>query len=103
MVDNYSIQRIAMDFRRTGWISFWVQIVLAVVSSFIVIFAVFSNSFGSETVQNPGSDFGFFFAVAGLLALYISTFWAFRYSRFGRQLGAADPRARPSRGMPCSW
>ncbi|MEB3275320.1 MAG: DUF3611 family protein [Prochlorothrix sp.] len=97
MADNFSIQMIAADFRRTGWISFWVQLVLAVISSIVIVFAVFSNSFGQDAVENPGSDFGFFFAVAGLLALGLSTFWAFRYTRFGRSLAAADPRARPSR------
>lgn len=97
MADNFSIQTIAADFRRTGWISFWAQLVLAIISSIVIVFAVFSNNFNQDTPQNPGSDFGFFFAIAGLLALGVSTFWAFCYTRFGRQLGAADPRARPSR------
>jgi amino acid transporter len=91
--------KIAADFRRTGWISFWVQLVLAVISSFIIIFAVFSNSFSNaDGTPNPGSGFGFFFAISGLFALYISTFWAFRYTTMGQQLRAANPAARPSRG-----
>ncbi|MEM8603443.1 MAG: DUF3611 family protein, partial [Cyanobacteria bacterium P01_H01_bin.121] len=96
MADKLTIHQIAQRFRRIGWISFWIQLILAIVASLIVTFAVISNSFRPVT-NNPGSGFGFFFAIAGLIALGISTFWAFKYPRFGRQLKANDERARPSR------
>lgn len=95
MADKLSIQKIGEAFRKVGWISFWVQIVLGVISSIILLFA--SATFSQAGTQNPGSNLGFFFAIASLFALYISTFWAFRYTRFGRNLKAADDAARPSR------
>jgi signal transduction histidine kinase len=93
MTDKLAIQRVGETFRKVGWISFWVQIVLGVIASVIVLFA--SATLSRNT--NPGSGVGFFFAISSLVALYISTIWAFRYTRFGRTLKAADEIARPSR------
>jgi amino acid transporter len=95
MTDKLDIQKIGEAFRKIGWLSFWVQIVLGVVASIILLFASFS--FGRSTGSNPGSGLGFFFAISSLVALYISTFWAFRYTRLGRNLKAAEESARPSR------
>lgn len=95
MTDKLNIQQIGEAFRKVGWISFWVQIVLGVVASIILLFASFS--FGKAPGSNPGSGLGFFFAIASLVALYVSTFWAFRYTRLGRNLKVAEEAARPSR------
>ena len=95
MTDKLSIQKIGEAFRKIGWISFWIQIVLGVVSTIILVFA--SATFSRSNEPNPGSGLGFFFAIASLFSLYIATFWAFRYTRFGRTLKDADGIARPSR------
>ena len=64
-----TIRAIAQTFRLIGWISFWIQLVLGVVSGIIVLlFAVFSQRAGSPS-NNPGTGFGVFLAVCGLIVL----------------------------------
>ncbi|MGL4618959.1 MAG: DUF3611 family protein, partial [Chroococcidiopsis sp.] len=67
-----SLESIANQFRLTGWIGFWSQIVLGVVSAIVLLlFAVFSQRTGSPS-NNPGTGFGIFLAVCGLIALGMS-------------------------------
>jgi len=95
-----TVQQIAQSFRRAGWIGFWIQVVLSVIASSILLFAGFSTQISATNNNNrpaAGTGFGLVFAVLGLVLLGISIYWAFRYTRMGRQLGATDPVARPRR------
>jgi Protein of unknown function (DUF3611) len=114
--DPYSIppavRRVASAFRIVGWISFWTQIVLAVISAVVLLFA--AGSFGAAATAppaipggvptvptggvNPGTGAGLFLAVLGLLALFAGAYWAFRYTRLSRKLKAMDAQVRPKRG-----
>ncbi|WNZ24465.1 DUF3611 family protein [Leptolyngbya sp. NK1-12] len=116
--DSYSlppvVQQVATAFRLVGWISFWTQIVLGVVSGVILIFA--AGSFGAAASQtttigpggipttvptgavDPGRGAGLLLAVLGLLALFGGAYWAFRYTRLSRKLRAARPEERLKRG-----
>jgi hypothetical protein len=104
--DPYSlppaVRRVVGAFRLLGWISFWAQIVLAVISAVVLMFAGSSLSLSSASVApgNPGSaspetGFGLFFAVCGLVILFAGAYWAFRYTRLSRKLKASDAQARP--------
>ncbi|MBF2003748.1 MAG: DUF3611 family protein [Synechococcales cyanobacterium C42_A2020_086] len=98
-----AIQRVSTALRLTGWISFWSQLVLAVISAVVLLFA--GASFGAAATNpatagggvNPGTGAGLFLAVLGLLALFGGAFWAFRYTRYSRQLRLAGQN-RPKRG-----
>ncbi|MEM6590378.1 MAG: DUF3611 family protein [Cyanobacteria bacterium P01_C01_bin.73] len=90
-----AIRRIANAFRRWGWVSFWTQAVLAVVSSLVLLFSVASLNVRSGGQGNPGTGAGLVLAVAGLVALYIGTYWAYRYTRLAKQLRTANPDKRP--------
>ncbi|MGF1499332.1 MAG: DUF3611 family protein [Elainellaceae cyanobacterium] len=96
-----AIRRIAGGFRMYGWISFWAQAVLAVVSTLILAFSSVVISFQQSPANeaagrdNPGAGVGLFFAVAGLVGLYAGAYWAFRYTRVSLKLRSADGRARP--------
>ncbi|WP_414574814.1 DUF3611 family protein [Anabaena sp. CCY 9402-a] len=90
-----NLRTIAQTFRLTGWISFWIQLVLGVVSGIIVLlFAVFSQRAGSPS-NNPGSSFGVFLAVCGILILGGGLYLAYRYTRIGKQLLSSNPSNRP--------
>ncbi|AFY48034.1 Protein of unknown function (DUF3611) [Nostoc sp. PCC 7524] len=90
-----NLRTIAQTFRLTGWISFWIQLVLGVVSGIIVLlFAIFSQRAGSPS-NNPGTGFGVFLAVCGLLILCGGIYIAFRYTRIGNQLMSSNPSNRP--------
>lgn len=91
-----SLRQIASIFRLTGWIGFWIQLVLAVVSTVVLIlYSVFSRNNAPGNAGNPGTGLGIFFAVCGLLALGGSIYVAFRYTRIAQQLQSPNPNFRP--------
>lgn len=93
-----AIRDVAKQFQRTGWISFWLQLGLGVVSTIVLIVANFSRGAGDNAATSRvGTGFGVFFAVCGLATLVVSTFWAFRYTRVARQLQDTNTSLRPSR------
>lgn len=89
-----SLQEIAQNFRLTGWISFWAQLLLGVVATVILGFASFSRGVAVEN-QRVGTGVGIFFAGAGVITLTVSIFWAFRYTRIAKQLQSSNPNNRP--------
>ncbi|NJM57609.1 MAG: DUF3611 family protein [Synechococcales cyanobacterium RU_4_20] len=94
MLDSTSpapVHKIASEFRRLGWASFWFQTVLGVVATGMLLL-------GAAGLGNTaGAGGGLLFAVAGLIALGVGSYRAFRNARMGRQLGVADKAVRPSR------
>jgi hypothetical protein len=55
-----------------------------------------SSAFGrNTTVNNPGTGFGAFLAVCGLLVLAGSIYMAFRYTSIAKQLQSPNPSQRP--------
>ena len=112
-IDSYSlppaVRRVATAFRLGGWLSFWIQIVLAVVSAVVLLFAAGSFGASSAPVQtipgvpptqiptggfNPGTGAGLFLAVLGLLTLFVGAYWAYRYTRISRKLRDAENRPK---------
>ena len=90
-----AVRRIARSFFWTGWISFWVQIVLAVVSSLLLLFAIPGIKFDSANENSPGTWPGLSFAICGLLAVFFGAYWAFRYTRLAKQLRSGNTAYRP--------
>ncbi|MCG8368614.1 MAG: DUF3611 family protein [Pseudanabaenales cyanobacterium] len=90
-----AVRRIARAFSRVGWTSFWIQIVLAVVSSLLLLFAVIGLNFNSANQSSPGTGAGLFFAACGLLAVFFGAYWSFRYTRLARLLRSGDMASRP--------
>jgi hypothetical protein len=91
-------QRIAFGLRRGGWVCFWVQLVLAVISGIILLFASLiagQESSAGASGTSAGTGGGLVFAWAGLLVLGFSTFRSFRYTRLAQQL--KSPTVRPNR------
>lgn len=95
-----AIQRIANTFRLTGWISFWVQVVLGTVTSLVLIFSTLilqteNRTPGPTNSTNPGAGAGVFLAILGIVALYIGIYWSFRYTRLSRRLKTSDAPPTP--------
>ena len=92
------LRAIAKLFRLTGWIAFWSQLVLGVISGGILLFASISPRAGNPNTpasNNTGAGLGVFFAISGLIALAVGIFIAFRYVLIGRQLDSANVNNRP--------
>jgi len=113
-LDSYSVppavRRVAGAFRRFGLVSFWSQVVLGVVSTVVLIFSSLFLASRSTvrtnlpntpqvvtTQSNPGTGIGLVLIGLGLLALYISIYWAYTYIRMAKRLQSNDSGKRPKR------
>jgi hypothetical protein len=94
-----AVQRVALTLRTIGWISFWLQTVLGVISGVVLFVTTVGSSFGRQTVQgnNQGTGFGIFFAICGLVTLGVGAYFAFRYTRISRELQESNAAGRPSK------
>lgn len=91
-----TVQQVATSFRTIGWIGFWLQLGLAVVSALVLLFAMADPNFNLKA-SNPMSGAGLFFAAGGVLMLGLSIYWAFRYTRIAKQLQAPNSATHPKK------
>lgn len=94
---------IATNFRLIGWVGFWIELVLLATSGLLLVFAITGRNFSqaaatvTEPATTPGLGIGIFWAIAGVAALLINLFFAFRYTRIARQLKAPQLEQHPKR------
>jgi hypothetical protein len=96
-----AVQRVAFALRTAGWVCFWVQSVLAVVATIILLFAIpFALPRATPTgaaPTNAGTGGGVFLAICGLLVLGYSIYRAFRFTRLSRELRSPANAVRPKK------
>ncbi|MDX2230329.1 MAG: DUF3611 family protein [Leptolyngbyaceae cyanobacterium bins.349] len=100
------IQQIANEFRRTGWISLWSQVVLVIISTIILIVAAAAirapvvnpalPGVAIPAAPNPSAGVGGFLTFGAIAVMGFTIYWAFRYVLIGRQL-RRDAPARPKK------
>ncbi len=91
---SISRQDIANASYKVGWFGFWAQLVLTAVSIIILLFATLAPSFNLNTLK---SGIGLFAAIGGVLALGVSIYWMFRYTRLAKQLQVAHMGTHPTK------
>jgi hypothetical protein len=92
-----SLQDIARAFRLAGWVGFWAQLILTVVSGIILLFAGLSGSPAGTNQPSPSTGVGVVVTLFGILVLLFNMYWAvFRYIPIGRNL-EGPPSGRPKR------
>lgn len=92
-----SLQDIAKTFRLAGWLGFWSQLVLTVVSGIILLFAGLSRSPAGSNQPSPSTGIGVVVTIFGIVVLLFNMYWAlFRYIPIGRKLNG-PPAGRPKR------
>jgi hypothetical protein len=82
-LDSTTREKIASVFRTLSWSGFWVELILAAISSAILFLAIADPSFNIDTLK---SGFGFFSAVCGIIALGFGVYWTFSYLRIAQRL-----------------
>jgi len=90
-----TLQQIAVSFRLAGWASFWVQSVLGVVSTLVLLFASLGRDIGPQGQRSAGTGIGIVLAVSGIVTLAIGVYIAFRYTRIAKRLQSTNPNNRP--------
>lgn len=78
-VAKQNLKRAAESCRHYGWVSFWCQLTLTVVSSTILLFSV------AFTSQN-GPEVSLYLTTFGVIMGFLSTFWAYGYTRLAKRL-----------------
>jgi hypothetical protein len=82
-LDTITREKIASAFRTLSWSGFWVELILAAISSAILLLAIADSSFNINTLK---SGFGFFSAVGGIIVLGFGVYWTFSYLRIAQRL-----------------
>jgi cytochrome b561 len=75
---------VAKDLRRFGWIAFWLQLVLALISGVLLEFATSGRAFSPSTAGGFGD--GVYWGIAGFLLLWLAILLAFFYTRAARRI-----------------
>lgn len=84
-------------FRVVGWISLGLQLTLGAVSGVAILFSTIPSQELNDSAANPGTGFGIFLAICGVLVLFVSAFLAFRYTRIAKRLEDPNPSLRPKK------
>ena len=87
-----NLQRVGVSMQKLGWVSFWIQLAMALVS---VTILVFSTAFSGQ----GGPPVTITLTIFGAVSLLFSTFWTFWYTRLSRKLRSAatgDAGSAPS-------
>ena len=89
-------RKFAKTFRLLSRISYWIHLILGVVSGITLLLVFFSRS-TTERGTTAGTGIGIFIAVFSLIALGFRVYWAWRYRVMARKLQRVDSSAQPSR------
>lgn len=85
------LEKLSRSFVRVGWVSFWIQLALALVPAFVFAYTIYSKLIGA--VVRYGLSH--YLAFIGLGILVFTTIWSLRYVRFGKRI--RDVERRPTR------
>ena len=86
------IRRAFTSLKWAGLIGFWVQLVLGVVSTVMLLLAITNRK---ETSQ-PGTGFSLFCAVCGLICLIVAIYFSFRYGKMAQRFQRGTTRPKKS-------
>ena len=78
------LRNVANWFRLCGWVSFWMQLVLAFIAAIALLFANSGQSFSPDS--NPGINIAIFWAICGVTLLVVGILFDFRYVRIAKGL-----------------
>ena len=93
MADKMDFQLLSFGMRRIGWIRFWIQSILGVVVTAVLLFSnVVNNNSEGQLSLTPGLSL----TTISLILLFISLWQGWLIIRTGRAIGS---NARPSRGQ----
>lgn len=90
-----SKREFAGTFRLLSRISFWVHLILGIISGILLLLVMFSRNFSD--INSAFIGFGIFIAACGVIAVGIRIFWAYRYTRLAQRLQLPDSNLHPKK------
>ncbi len=90
-----AIQKVSRNLQLWGFWSFWLQLVLGIISAVTLLFATPALFEAKENTS--GIQFGIFSAFISVLLLTVAIVLAFRYGKIGRKIENRDPALRPKK------
>lgn len=91
-----SKRKFAQTFRLLSRISYWIHLILGVLSGITLLLVSFSRSTTAGNTTT-GTGVGIFIAVFSLIALGFRVFWAWRYRVMAKKLQQVNSNGQPSR------
>ena len=89
------IQKVSKTLQRWGFWSFWLQLVLGIISTVILLFSTPALFESKGNLQ--GIQFGIFSAFISIFLLIASIVISFRYGKIGKKIQNRDPAMRPKK------
>ena len=96
-----AISGLSRAFSRYGWLGFWSQIVVGAIPLVLLIYLfVFTQSKFS-----PRAGFAFveYLTLAGMLALALTTFWSYRYTRLAKRIKDPEQQTTFAKLIRACW
>jgi hypothetical protein len=90
------IQKVSSNLKQLGRIGFWLQIVLGVVSTVLLLVAA-ASVLGNKQ-RTPGIELAIFCAFCGVILLAVGIIFSFRYIQIANKMHSVDPARRPKKG-----
>lgn len=90
------VQKVSNNLQRWGFWSFWLQLVLGIISTVTLLFS--TPALFEKTEQKlQSTQFGIFCAFIAIILLVSALVISFRYGKIGRRIQNADPAMRPKK------
>lgn len=90
------VQKVSSNLQRWGFIGFWLQLILGIISIVTLFFS--TPALFNSKENNPANQFGILCAFLSIIFLAIAIFgFYFRYKRLGKQIENRDPKQRPKK------
>lgn len=89
------IQKVSKNLQRWGFWSFWLQLILGIISTVTLLFATPALFEAKENLQ--GVQFGIVSAFISIILLVTSIVISFRYGKIGKKIENRDPALRPKK------
>ena len=85
-------RKFARTFRLLSRISYWIHLILGIISGVTLLLVIFSRS-----ATSSATGVGTFIVMFSLLALGFRVYWAWRYHQLAKKLQRVNPNVQPSR------
>lgn len=92
-----AIQKVSKNLQRMGFWSFWLQLILGIISAVTLLFATPALFEAKENTS--GFQFGIFSAFISVILLIVAIWIAYRLGKIGRQIENQDANQRPKKSQ----